>query len=129
MSFAEQNRDFLINSYVSENKSTYEIAEELHTYPNKIRRALKSLGIQLKTKSEAQSVALKQGRHKHPTRGKKRSELDKVNISEGMSKYWVDMNDTERERRVDIAKKQWAAMTEEERENMKKSAIERIDSE
>jgi very-short-patch-repair endonuclease/DNA-binding CsgD family transcriptional regulator len=126
MSFAEQNRDFLINSYVSENKSTYEIAEELHTYPNKIRRALKSLGIQLKTKSEAQSVALKQGRHKHPTRGKKRSELDKVNISEGMSKYWVDMNDTERERRVDIAKKQWAAMTEEERENMKKSAIEAV---
>ena len=49
MSFAEQNRDFLVNSYVSENKSTYEIAEELNTYPNKIRRALKSLGIQLKT--------------------------------------------------------------------------------
>lgn len=126
MSFAEQNRDFLINAYVSENKSTYEIAEELHTYPNKVRRALKVLGISLKTKSEAQSVALKQGRHKHPTRGKKRSDVDKVNISEGMSKYWVDMNDEERDRRVSLAKDQWAAMTDEERENMKRAAIEAV---
>ena len=126
MSFAEQNRDFLVNSYVSEIKSTYEIAEELNTYPNKIRRALKSLGIQLKTKSEAQSVALKQGRHKHPTEGKKRSEIDRINISEGMSKYWVDMGDQERDRRTEIAKKQWASMTDEERDNMKRSAIEAV---
>mgnify|MGYP003634230513 CR=1 FL=1 len=120
MSFAEQNRDFLVNSYVSENKSTYKIAEELNTYPNKIRRALKSLGVQLKTKSEAQSVALKQGRHKHPTQGKQRSEIDKINISEGMSKYWVDMGDRERERRTEVA------MTDEERDNMKKLAIEAV---
>jgi|TARA_R110002051_G_scaffold311683_1_gene386258 very-short-patch-repair endonuclease len=126
MSFAEQNRDFLVNSYVSENKSTYKIAEELNTYPNKIRRALKSLGVQLKTKSEAQSVALKQGRHKHPTQGKQRSEIDKINISEGMSKYWVDMGDRERERRTEVAKKQWASMTDEERDNMKKLAIEAV---
>ena len=126
MSFAEHNRDFLIKSYVSENKSTYEIAEELHTYPNKIRRALKTLGVALKTKSEAQSVALKQGRHKHPTRGKKRSVIDKINISEGMSKYWVDMDDPERDRRVALAKDQWAAMTDEERDNMKKAAIDAV---
>ena len=78
MKFAIQHRDFLIDAYVSENKSTYQIAEELRTYPNKVRRALKFLGVNLKSKGEAQSVALKQGRHKHPTKGKQRTNADKI---------------------------------------------------
>ena len=126
MKFAAQHKTFLVNAYIYEDKSTYQIAEELNTYPNKVRRALKFLGIQLKSKSEAQSTALKQGRHKHPTKGKQRTQSDKINISEGMSKYWHDMGDDERQRRVDMAKKQWYAMSDEERYHMRKAAIEAV---
>ena len=39
MQFAEENRTILLAEY--ENKSTYELAKELGTYPNKVNRALK----------------------------------------------------------------------------------------
>ena len=71
MRFAEDNKDFLVREYVENNRSTYWISEKLGTYPNKVRRALKFLGVDLKSKSEAQSNALKSGRHKHPTKGRK----------------------------------------------------------
>ena len=82
MRFAEDNKDFLVREYVENNRSTYWISEKLGTYPNKVRRALKFLGVDLKSKSEAQSNALKSGRHKHPTKGRKRTEEERIKISE-----------------------------------------------
>lgn len=38
----------IIKMYNEDNKSTYEIAESLGTYPNKIRRTLNKHGIPLK---------------------------------------------------------------------------------
>ncbi len=52
MRFAEDNKDFLVREYVENNRSTYWISEKLGTYPNKVRRALKFLGVDLKSKSE-----------------------------------------------------------------------------
>ena len=57
----------VLRMYRDENKSTYEIAELLNTYPNKIRRTLKKLGCELKDRSEAQRNALQTGRINHPT--------------------------------------------------------------
>ncbi len=42
----------VISLYTKNNKSTYEIAQELNTYPNKIRRILKKHNISLKSKSD-----------------------------------------------------------------------------
>ena len=116
MKFADVHRDFLIKSYVEDNRSTYEIAEELETYPNKIRRALKHLGIGLRDKSKAQSAALASGRHKHPTKGTNRPESVKIQISEQMFNYWDTMDDKERDRRSNLSKQQWEAMSEEDKE-------------
>ena len=75
-SFEEQ----VIKMYNDENKSTYEIAKELNTYPNKIRRTLIKNGCQLKDKSEAQKTALAEGRSSHPTKGRKRSNKERVKM-------------------------------------------------
>ena len=111
---------------MTEKKSTYEISQELGTYPNKIRRALKKFGVELRDKSSAQSQAIKSGRHNHPTKGKVRSEEERLKISEGMSVHWTDMDDQERLRRSEMAKKQWEEMTDEEKFELRRAAAEAV---
>ncbi len=101
---------FVIKQY-RENKSTYEIAKDLGTYPNKIRRILIKNGEEVRDKSKAQKVALETGRHKHPTKGKIRTDEEKIKISDGMALHWENMDDEEKERRSSQAKKQWEEMT------------------
>lgn len=126
MRFAEDNKDFLVREYVENNRSTYWISEKLGTYPNKVRRALKFLGVDLKSKSEAQSNALKSGRHKHPTKGRKRTEEERIKISEGMANHWENMPEDERDRRIALAKKQWEEMTENEKSELRSMAAEAV---
>ena len=59
--------------YSVKNRSFSDIAKELGTYTNKVVRAARKHGIDIRDRSEAQKAALKNGRHKHPTKGKKRS--------------------------------------------------------
>ncbi len=117
---------YLRDAYEVRKLSTYEIAKEVGTYPNKIRRLLDKYQIKLRDKGEAQANALKQGRHKHPTKGKKRSEEVKIKISESMGRLWQRMPTSERDRRVAIAKQQWEDMSLEEREEFKRLAIEAV---
>ena len=124
--FINKYKEYIIEQYVNEKKSTYEIAQELKTYPNKIRRALNTLGVDLRDKSSAQTVAIESGRHEHPTKGKKRTEAEKVAISNGMASYWENMEEEEKKRRSDISKKQWAEMSEEDKANLRKLAAEAV---
>ena len=124
--FINKHKEYIIDQYVNEKKSTYEIALDLKTYPNKIRRTLNTLGVPLRDKSAAQTVAINSGRHEHPTRGKKRTESEKVAISNGMSNYWDEMDDKERQRRSELSKKQWAEMPEYEKANLRKLAAEEL---
>jgi len=124
--FINKYKEFIINEYTNENRSTYEIAQDLKTYPNKIRRALNTLGVELRDKSKAQTIAIQTGRHEHPTKGKKRTEAEKVAISNGMASYWEGMEKEERKRRSEISKRQWAEMSEEEKANLRKLAAEAV---
>ena len=116
----------IIKMYNEDNKSKYEIAESLGTYPNKIRRTLNKHGIPLKNKSSAQKNALEQGRSPHPTEGKKRSLNEKVKISGGLMKYWEDMSAKDKDIRVQQAKKRWKKMSKKQKENMRAKGIEAI---
>ena len=124
--FLEKYREYIIEQYTNEKKSTYEIAQDIGTYPNKIRRTLNTLGVDLRDRSSAQTVAIESGRHEHPTRGKKRTEAEKVAISNGMSSFWESMEDSERERRSKLSKEQWASMSEEDKANLRKLAAEAV---
>lgn len=116
----------VIKLYNESNQSTYEIAKELKTYPNKIRRTLIKHGYELKDKSAAQKAALKSGRSSHPTAGKERSHEEKIAISQSLVSYWEEMSDKERKRRVKQAQTNWANMSDEQKENMRSKGIAAI---
>ncbi len=64
--FSEEGRVYLEENYVELERSTYQIAEERGTYPNMVGRALKHHGYPLRDKKNAQSAAIKNGRHPAP---------------------------------------------------------------
>jgi len=112
----------IIRLYDVENKSTYEIAEQFNTYAKKISRILTKNGIKHKDQKEAQSIALSSGRKPHPTLGINRSNTVKKKISESVGSYWDNMSDKEKQKKIDIGKKLWQKMTEEERAILRKKA-------
>ena len=116
----------VIQLYNDHNKSTYEIAKELDTYPNKIRRALIKHGYELKDKSAAQKAALESGRSSHPTAGKKRTDAEKIAISQSLVNYWGEMSDKEKARRVKQAKDNWKNMSAKQKEEMRSKGIAAI---
>ena len=115
-----------IISLYEKGKSTYEIAETIGTYPNKIRRILKKHGVRIKSRSQAQQNALKGGRATHPTDGKTRSKEEKLKISSSVHRYWKNMDESEYEQRVEGAKHRWYAMSELERKNISRMALKAI---
>lgn len=118
----EDKQRLLIEAYIDQQMSFGEIAKLAGTYPNKIRRDAKKLGVPARSRSEAQSLALSEGRHKHPTKGTKRSESTKIAISERMAASWDMIDDEERERRSEMARDQWEAKTEDEKKELHKAA-------
>lgn len=126
MKFAELNKEFLLRAYLEDKESTHSIADKLNTYPNKVVRALKSLGVTLRDKSEAQRTSLESGRQEHPTKGKQRSEDVKAKISDSVHKYWKELTDEEREERSLVAKEQWDKMSEAEKDNLRRLAAEAV---
>jgi very-short-patch-repair endonuclease len=116
----------VIDLYQKQEKSTYQIAEELKTYPNKIRRVLMKHGVEIKDRSAAQKLALKKGRSKHPTDGTKRTEETKIKISSQLVKHWSELDDEERERRCLEAKKRWHKMPKHKQQEMRNKASQAI---
>ncbi|NVM34816.1 MAG: hypothetical protein HWN81_04425 [Candidatus Lokiarchaeota archaeon] len=101
--------------YYEDKKSWSEIAKMLGTYPNKVKRDAKNLGIKSRDKSEAQKIALEKGRTSHPTAGKKHSDETKFKISESQGAVWDSMDESELENRSDIARKCWNKKTDEQK--------------
>lgn len=116
----------VVKLYYDEDMSTYEIAKELNTYANKVRRTLLKNGYELKNKSDAQRAALESGRAEHPTRGKKRTEYEKIKISGGLVDYWDRLSEEEKEKRNAVAKKNWDNMSSEDKEKMRQKAVAAI---
>lgn len=122
MEFANKYKAKIIADYQN-GKSTYEIAEDLNTYSNKIRRALRFLGVKLRGYGEAQKNALKEGRVKHPTEGTKLSDETKQKISKTRAKTWASISDEERERLSNISRENWENMTDQERFDLRAKAM------
>lgn len=106
--------------------STYQIAKDLNTYPNKIRRILLKHGVELKTRSEAQKNAIERGVTDIPTRGKKRSKDEKVKISKGMTKAWTEMDEETYKKYVERSRLRMVNMPADERQKMSEAATKGI---
>ena len=103
--------------YVKQKLSFGDIANKLNTYANKIRRDAKKFHIRIRDKSEAQSNAIKTGKHKHPTKGTERPETVKDKIGKSVMKSWDNLNDQELEKRKNKAKNLWNQLSEEEKQH------------
>ena len=125
MSFTKSQVQRIIKQY-KQGRSMGAIAEDLKTYKNAIRRVLIGNGVEIRTRSQAQKLALESGRAEHPTEGRKRTKEEKIRISDGMTEHWEEMSDEEKDRRSDLAKAQWEAMSEEDREALMAAANEAV---
>lgn len=113
----DPDRFFFIDTlYNQEHQSYTEIAEKVGTYPNKIIRDAKRLGVQSKTKSESQSQALKSGRHKHPTKGQKREENTKLKISNSLGQSWENLTEDELKEKSETGKRVWKNRSDEDKQ-------------
>jgi len=121
-----QKRSVLKEAYNKKKMSWIEIADILDTYPNKIRREAKRLGIQSRNKSTAQKTALKAGRAVHPTLGKELTEDTKLKISNSQGSIWDSLSDKERAERSEIGKRSWDKKTEKEKNEVIRKGGEAI---
>lgn len=114
--------DYVLEQYLGKQRALEEIAEELGTYSNKLRRMLRAHGTKLRTKGEAQKLAIQNGRAQHPTKGKKRSQETKVKIGSARAIAWNSMSEEERQKISEKVKKQWSEMPESEKESLQNAA-------
>jgi very-short-patch-repair endonuclease len=120
------NEKWLFEQYVINERSVGDIAKELKTYPNKVRRALVARDIKLRDKGQAQAVALKSGRSRHPTKGVGHSEQAKLKISEKVAENWENLSDDELEARRESARQQWKNMSEADKIRLREAATPAI---
>lgn len=115
------NEKDIVERYLN-NESTYQIAEDLKTYPKKIERVLLKHGVKLRTRSEAQKIALDSGRNNHPTKGRKRNENEKLKISDGVYKNWKSMDKSQIQKIKEKARERWDNLSPEKKRLMQEMA-------
>lgn len=116
---SEQQKIKLIKKeYITEQKSFADIAKNYGTYANKVRRDAKKFGINIRNKSEAQTNALKTGRHKHPTKGLERNTLTKSKIGLSVMRSWEELDDQTLQERKKKSKIAWESMDDNKKENI-----------
>lgn len=120
------NEQKIVDLYINDSRSTYEIATLFNTYPNKIRRVLLKNKIELKNKSEAQKNALDKGTSKIPTQGRKRSKEERLKISKSQKLTWSKIDKKKYDSHVARAKQRWNEMPDEEKERIRSLAIKAI---
>lgn len=118
----EKQKKIIEQLHHAELKSVVEIAELLSTYPNRIRRWAVKVEFELRDKSAAQKIALETGKLTHPTKGKRRTEDEKSKIRKTINKYWSEISDEDMEHRKQLAKDNWANMTDEDKTTLQKQA-------
>lgn len=120
----ELTKEYLEREYIEKKRSFSELAKELNTYPNKLIRLAKKLGIEIRSASDAQ----KEHTNKHGSNfaGKSHSDETRYNISEKKAKHWKDMSLEERQRLSQISKQNWDNMSDAEKTIIQKRAMEAI---
>jgi len=113
---------FLKKEYEIDKKSFGDIAKNIGTYANKIRRDAMRLNIKIRDKSEAQKSALSSGRIKHPTKGTKRSLETKEKIGLSVLHAWENIDNNEIEKRRLRAKASWDNKSDIEKQDILKQA-------
>ena len=118
------SNEFLENAYVQEGRSTYDIANQLGTYPNYVNRLLRKAGIKIRSRNAAQKKAIESGRANHPTEGKHLSVASRRAISRGRSAAWKEMSEEARQKVVETARANWEKLGEAKQAQIREAAQE-----
>lgn len=105
----------IVKMYYEEEKSITDIALHFNTYPNKVRRMLISNGYTLRSKSEAQKLALEQNKMPHPTEGKQRTKDELAAISYGVHNTYKNKSSEFKANCKKRAQQRWKQMSKKQR--------------
>ncbi len=102
--------------------SVAEVARKYNRSPSYVDRLFKKIGVKIRTRSEAQKLALESGRSKNPTKGVGHSDSAKINMSEKAANRWARMPEGERKKIQMLAKERWDKIPESEKIEMRRRA-------
>ena len=98
LKLSDKDKEVLFNEFhYKKNLSVSAMAEEMGTYPNRLYRLLKRLGIQRRSASDAQRIALSSGKREHPTEGKPVPDEVKAKMGKSKLENWRNLSDKEKE--------------------------------
>lgn len=117
-----EKQDLITELYIKNELSFADIASRCGTYSNKIRRDAIKFKISIRDKSQAQKNALNSGKHKHPTKGKNRTDSERAKIGRSVMTRWQNLSESEIDAIKQKAKQNWDSLSEDEKMNMKQSA-------
>lgn len=116
--------EFIRIEYEKKQRSFEDIAKEIGSNANRIRRYAKKVGAKIRNHSEAQKAALKTGRLSHPTKNKKLSAETKEKISKNVEKSWKNISKLERDHRRALQSENFKKRTD--LEEMRKKAAQAV---
>ena len=80
--------NYLKKYHIEKGISINMLAQTWNTYPNKLFRDCKKLGVKHRNRSEAQKAAFSAGIKAHPTKGKVRTEEEREKIGDAQREKW-----------------------------------------
>jgi very-short-patch-repair endonuclease len=104
-------------------KSTSELGKEYNTDPTTIRRIIVRAGHKLRSRSEAQALAIKQGKCPHNNQPK-HTEESRQRIGDKASARWKNLSNKEKDKIREEKRSQWNSMHDLDKESMLRKAGE-----
>jgi len=115
-----------IASLYKEGYGTSYIAQQFGTASNTIRRGLIKRGVEIRSKSDAQKLALESGRVTHPTEGTHRSSETKRKLALTSHNTWENLSEEEKNKIRERSKKNWDSRTDEQKKEISSKAAAAI---
>lgn len=98
--------------------SVAEVAKKYKKSQSTVSRLFKKLGVQIRSASDAQKLALASGRSKNPTAGVGHSTTAKINMSEKAANRWARISNSERDKLKEAARQRWAKLSDADKKEM-----------
>lgn len=117
----DKKKEYLIEAL--ETTSVTSLAEQMGTYPNKIRRDATRFGIEVRNRSETRKMLLDTNQAFSPTQGKERSLDERMRIGKARSESWTD---EAKKRMAEISRENWNAKSDQDKREFLRLAREGI---
>ena len=122
MSLPRNERAEYLEAQLKETSITA-LAEKMGTYPNRIRRDAKNLGVEIRDRSETRKMLLDTNQAKSPTEGKSRTYDERIRIAKTRSKAWTE---EAKKKMVEVSRENWNKKSDRAKEEFFQKSKEGI---